>query len=65
MARVIKIGITFDFLPDTEHSDLFEEMTESEVLESAKRFFCEDIDRLVKYGETYGALSVEVVEDGE
>jgi hypothetical protein len=59
--RVIKVGITFEFYPDTEHEDLFEEMTEDEIVENAKSLFCEDIDRLVKYGETYDALSVEIV----
>jgi hypothetical protein len=59
--RVIKVGITFEFYPDTEHEYLFEEMTEDEIVENAKSLFCEDIDRLVKYGKTYDALSVEIV----
>ena len=59
--RVIRVGITFEFYPDTDHEDLFEEMTEDEIVQNAKNLTCEDIDRLVKYGETYEALSVEVL----
>jgi hypothetical protein len=53
--------MTFEFYPDTDHEDLFEEMTEDEIVENAKNLVCDDIDRLVKYGETYEALSVEVL----
>lgn len=60
--RLIKVGIVFEFYPDTEHEDLFEEMTEEQVIKTATDLFCEDIDRLVKYGETYDAISVEVLE---
>ena len=59
--RVIRVGMTFEFYPDTDHEDLFEEMTEDEIVENAKNLVCDDIDRLVKYGETYEALSVEVL----
>lgn len=59
--RVVKVGLVFSFYPETDHEDLFEEMTEDELVKYAKNLVCEDIDRLVKYGETYEALSVEIV----
>jgi hypothetical protein len=66
MARVIKVGINFEFYPDGEHGELFEdEPTIEEIVAHAKAMTAEDIDRLVKYNETYEALSVEIVEDGE
>lgn len=63
MTRTIKVGITFEFEPDTEHADLFEGMTLDQIIVSAKSMASEDFDRLVKYGEVFESLSVEVVEN--
>ncbi len=60
--RVIKVGVTFEFYPDGEHSDLFdEEDTLDEIIAHAKSMTSEDIDRLVKYNEVWDALQVEVL----
>jgi hypothetical protein len=61
--RVIKVGITFEFHPDGEHEDLFEGMTEDEVIKYAKSMTSEDIDRLVKYNEVWDSLSVVVTSE--
>jgi hypothetical protein len=64
--RTIKVGITFEFYPDTEHEELFgEEKTLDEIIAHAKAMTSEDIDRLVKYNEVWDALRVEVVEEDE
>jgi hypothetical protein len=63
MPRVIKVGITFEFHPDTEHEELFEdEKSLEEIIAHAKSMTSDDIDRLVKYNEVYESLQVEVVE---
>lgn len=60
--RVIKVGITFEFHPDGEHEELFEdEKTLDEIIAHAKSMTADDIDRLVKYNEVYESLSVEVI----
>ena len=64
--RTIKVGITFEFYPDTEHEELFgEEKTLDEIIAHAKSMTSDDIDRLVKYNEVWDALRVEVVEEDE
>ena len=63
MSRVIKVGITFEFYPDTEHEELFgDEKTLEEIIVHAKSMTSDDIDRLVKYNEVYESLQVEVIE---
>jgi hypothetical protein len=62
--RVIKVGIAFEFYPDGEHSELFEdEPTIEEIVAHAKSMTAEDIDRLVKYNEVWDALQVEVTSE--
>lgn len=41
--RVIKVGVTFEFHPDGEHEDLFEGMSEEQILNSAKGMAYDDI----------------------
>jgi hypothetical protein len=52
----------FEFYPDGEHEELFEdEPTIEEIVAHAKAMTSEDIDRLVKYNEVWDALQVEVL----
>jgi hypothetical protein len=60
--RVIKVSIAFEFYPDGEHEELFEdEPTIEEIVAHAKSMTAEDIDRLVKYNEVWDALQVEIL----
>ena len=60
--RVIRVGVMFEFYPDGEHEELFEdEPTIEEIVAHAKAMTSEDIDRLVKYNEVWDALQVEVL----
>jgi len=58
--RVIRVGVMFEFYPDGEHEDLFEGMTQKQIISNAKSMTSDDIDRLVKYNEVWDALQVEV-----
>jgi hypothetical protein len=64
MSKVYKIGLVFNFEPEGEHADIFEEMdkTEEQLISYMKNLVCEDIDRFVKYNEVFESLSVEIVE---
>jgi hypothetical protein len=57
--RKISVSLTFDFYPDGEHEDLFEEMTEDEILSSAKSMAYDDIIN----GDVWRMLSVEVTSE--
>lgn len=61
--RYLKVGLVFTFDLSNEHEEMFEEMTDEEIVNYAKGLVTEDIDRFVKYGETYEALSAEFVEE--
>ena len=62
--RVVKVGVVFEFYPDTEHEDAFEGMTsQAEIVAYARHLACEDIENLVKYNELFEALRVDVVVD--
>ena len=64
MARVIKVGLSFEFYPDGEHDFLFDEDADLEqILRECRAMAAEDIDRLVKYGEAFEALSVTITEE--
>ncbi len=64
MGRVIKVGVTFEFYPDGEHEDLFDEDDDlEEIIRHCRSMTAEDIDRLVKYNEVYEALSVTISEE--
>jgi hypothetical protein len=43
--RKISVSLTFDFYPDGEHEDLFEGMTEDEIVRSALGMAVEDAQR--------------------
>lgn len=62
MARVIKVGVVFEFYPDTEHAELFENQTLDEIIANAKDMTTEDIHSLVKYNEVFENLSIEIKE---
>lgn len=58
--RVIRVGLTFEFHPDTEHDFLFEGMTEDEIVKDATRMAIDDIYTLINDGEIARQVSVEV-----
>jgi hypothetical protein len=64
MSKVYRVGLVFNFEPEGEHADIFEEMdkTEEQLISYMKNLVCEDIDRFVKYNEVFESLSVEIVE---
>ncbi len=56
--------MTFEFYPDGEHEDLFDEDDDlEEIIRHCRSMAADDIDRLVKYNETYEALSVTISEE--
>ena len=57
--RVIKVGLTFEFQPDGEHEDLFEGMTEDEIVKNAMRMTADDRQSLSDSGGVLRMLSVE------
>jgi hypothetical protein len=61
--RKISVSLTFDFYPDGEHEDLFEEMTEDEIVKNAMRMTTDDIQSLSDSGDVYRMLSVEVTSE--
>ena len=61
--RVIKVGLTFEFQPDGEHEDLFEGMTEDEIVKNAMRMTADDIQSLSDSGDVLRMLSVEVTSE--
>mgnify|MGYP000726990844 CR=1 FL=1 len=63
--RYLKVGLVFTFDLNNEHEEMFEEMTDEQIVDYAKGLVTEDIDRFVKYGETYESLSAEFVTEGE
>jgi hypothetical protein len=57
MAKIYKVGIVFEFDPSGEHEDLFEDMTEEEMVRDMVRMVNEDV------ANGHGTVSVvEVVE---
>jgi hypothetical protein len=70
MSRVIKVGLVFEFYPDTEHADMFTDeegvpisKTEEEIITTCKNLAFEDISNIVFKGELWEGMSVEVLED--
>ena len=65
MAKTYKIGLVFNFEPEGEHAEMFEDMdkTEEQLINYMKNLVCEDIDRYVKYNEVFEGLSVEIIEE--
>lgn len=67
MSKVYRVGLVFNFEPDGEHAEMFEDMdkTEEQLIDYMKSLVCEDIDRYVKYNEVFDGLSVEIIEDAD
>jgi hypothetical protein len=65
MARVIKVGVFFVFYPDGEHRELFEDLTEDEVLRECQDLAYRDISQIVFDGRLGLNLNTEIVKDGE
>jgi hypothetical protein len=70
MSRVIKVGVFFEFYPDTEHADMFTDdegfpisKTEQEIISTCKDLAFDDISNIVYRGELWDSMSVEVLED--
>lgn len=59
MERTIKVGLVFEFYPNGEHADLFEGMTEDEVIKSATRMATEDIYASTQNGEVERQVFIE------
>lgn len=68
-SRVFKIGVVFEFHPDTYHADMFEvgegepQLTEEEILGRCKDLAFEDISNLVYRGELWESMSSELLYD--
>lgn len=64
MSKIYKVGLVFEFDPEGEHAEMFEDMdkTEEQLINYMKNLVCEDIDRYVKMNEVFDGLSVEIVE---
>ena len=69
MSRVIKVGVVFEFYPDTEHADMFTDedgelitRTQDEIVATCKDLAFEDISSLVYRGDLFESLSVEISE---
>jgi hypothetical protein len=67
MPKVYRVGLVFNFEPEGEHAEMFEDMdkTEEQLIAYMKNLVSEDIDRYVKYNEVFDALSVEITEVDE
>lgn len=63
MSRTLKVGLVFNFEVDNEHEEMFEGMTDEEIVKYAKSLVAEDIDRYVKYNEVYDGLFAEFIEE--
>jgi hypothetical protein len=64
MERKVTVSLSFDFYPDGEHEDLFDENeTIDEIMEACKRMTTEDIYTLSDNGDILRQLSVEVTEE--
>ena len=61
MERKITVGLSFDFYPDGEHEELFEDMTEEQVIRRAKEMTYDDIIS----GDVWPMLDVSVTEEGD
>jgi len=69
-SRVIKVGVVFEFYPDTEHAEMFTDedgeqaaKTEEEILSTCKDLAFEDISNLVYRGELWESMSTELLYD--
>jgi hypothetical protein len=70
MSRVIKVGVFFEFYPDTEHADMFTDeegepvaKTEQEIIRTCKDLAFEDISNIVYRGELWDSMSVDVLQE--
>lgn len=59
MSRKITVGLSFDFYPDGEHKELFEDMTDEQIIRYAKEMANEDIIN----GDVWEWLEVTVTEE--
>lgn len=69
-ARVFKIGVAFEFYPDTDHADMFTDddgehirPTNDEVVARCKDLAFEDISNLIYRGELFESLTVEATDE--
>jgi hypothetical protein len=63
MAKVYKVGIMFTFEPEGEHADIFEGMTEEEMINNMKNLVSDDIYMCAKYNDIFDSLSFEMIEE--
>jgi hypothetical protein len=61
--KKITVSLSFDFYPNGDHEDLFEGMTDDEMIEDAKRMACEDIYTLSNSNDIMRQLDVRITEE--
>lgn len=68
-SRVFKVGVVFEFHPDTYHADMFEvgegepQLTEEQIVARCQDLAFEDISNLVYRGELWESMSVDIAYD--
>ena len=65
MTKVIKVGIAFEFYPDGEHAEMFEGMSEEEIVKYAQDLAYTDISQVVFDGRLGINLNTEITETKE
>jgi len=61
MERKITVGLSFDFYPDGEHEELFEDMTDEQTIRRAKEMAYDDI--INQATDLWRMLDVSVTEE--
>jgi hypothetical protein len=62
MAKIYRVGLTFEFDPEGEHNFIFEGMSEEDIKSNILRLATEDIYSLANSNEIFRSLTLEVVE---
>jgi hypothetical protein len=62
MAKIYRVGLTFEFDPEGEHNFIFEGMSEEDIKSNILRLATEDIYGLANSNEIFRSLTLEVIE---
>jgi hypothetical protein len=62
MAKIYRVGLTFEFDPEGEHNFIFEGMSEEDIKSNILRLATEDIYSLANSNEIFRSLTLEVIE---
>jgi len=67
MAKMYKVGVVFQFFPDGEHAEMFDEIKDSpeKLMNIIKQLAYQDISDLAFRGELFNALNIEESETKE